>query len=135
MNLWERLLVLFGIHRRTGRRYYEMDDALHLALVKLADQENRPPEELQAELLSTALAQRLVAGDLVRRWESLSPREQDVTAMTCLEYTNRQMAARLGVSEETIKTHIRNALVKFNLHGKSELRMALREWDFSAWEK
>ena len=40
---------------------------------------------------------------------------------------NRQIAARLGVSEETVKTHVRNALVKFNLHGKGELRMALGE--------
>jgi len=47
---------------------------------------------------------------------------QEVTALTDRGYTNRQMAARLGVPEETVKTHVRNALVKFNLHGKGELR-------------
>ena len=26
-----------------------------------------------------------------------------------------------------------NALVKFDLHGKSELQMALAQWDFSEW--
>ena len=26
-----------------------------------------------------------------------------------------------------------SALVKFNLHGKSELRMKLEKWDFSQW--
>jgi hypothetical protein len=34
----------------------------------------------------------------------------------------------------TIKTHVTNALIKFDLHSKGELRLALDEWDFSAWE-
>jgi DNA-binding CsgD family transcriptional regulator len=72
-------------------------------------------------------------GELGKRWRSLSPLEQEVTALARLGYTNRQIGGRLGISEETVKTHVCNALVKFNLHGKAELRMALEEWDFSGW--
>jgi DNA-binding CsgD family transcriptional regulator len=43
------------------------------------------------------------------------------------------MAARLHISVETVKTHISNVLIKFNLHGKAELRQALSSWDFSEW--
>jgi DNA-binding CsgD family transcriptional regulator len=134
MELWESLLSRLGYRRCGGRRYFELDESLHTALMDLADQEQCPAQELQADLLAAALAQRKTHGEMYRRWQSLSPREQDVTALTCRGYTNRQIAARLGVSEETVKTHVRNALVKFNLHGKGELRMALGEWDFSKWE-
>jgi DNA-binding CsgD family transcriptional regulator len=131
---WESLLSRLGFRRAKGRRYFELDESLHTELMALAEREQRPAQQVQAELLATALAQRQTHGELYKRWQSLSPREQDVSALTCRGYTNRQMAARLGVAEETVKTHVRNALVKFNLHGKSELRMALGEWDFSEWE-
>jgi hypothetical protein len=29
---------------------------------------------------------------------------------------------------------MRNVLYKFKLHGKSELRQALSDWDFNAWK-
>jgi DNA-binding CsgD family transcriptional regulator len=134
MRLWERLLFLLGFSRRGRECLFELDERLHSALVDLAEQEKRPAEEVQADLLATAMAQRETNGDLWKRWQSLSPREQQVGALACLGFTNRQMAARLGVAEETVKTHIRNALVKFGLHGKGELRVLLREWDFSGWE-
>lgn len=134
MKLWESLFSRLGYRGAKGRRYFELDESLHTALVALAEQEQRPAQELQADLLRTALAQRQTHGELYERWQSLSPREQEVSALTCRGYTNRQMAARLGVAEETVKTHVRNALVKFNLHGKGELRVALGEWDFSEWE-
>jgi DNA-binding NarL/FixJ family response regulator len=132
---FEGLLARLGLKRAAGRRSFELDESLHTALVNLANQEQRPAEEVQADLLATALAQRQKYGEMWKRWRSLSPREQDVSALACLGYTNRQIAARLGISDETVKTHVRNALVKFNLHGKSELRMALEEWDFSEWDK
>ena len=72
---------------------------------------------------------------LVRCWDALSVREQEVTALSCLGYTNRQIAGRLGIAEETVKTHVKNALVKFGLHGKAELRRVLEGWDFSGWER
>jgi DNA-binding CsgD family transcriptional regulator len=134
IKLWESLFSRLGYRGAKGRRYFELDESLHTALVALAEREQRPAQEVQADLLATALAQRQTHGELYKRWQSLSPREQEVTALACRGYTNRQMAARLGVAEETVKTHVRNALVKFNLHGKGELRMALGAWDFSEWE-
>ena len=66
-------------------------------------------------------------------WESLSQREQEVTAFTCLGLTNRQIAARLSLSPETIKSHIRSVLKKFGLNSKDELRHILADWDFKGW--
>ena len=128
------MLFLLGIQRRMGGRLFALDEHLHSALEDLAEQEKRPAEDLQADLLATAMAHRHANGDLWKRWQLLSPREQQVGALACLGYTNRQMAARLGVAEATVKTHIKNMLLKFDLHGKVELRMMLGEWDFSEWE-
>lgn len=134
MKFLERFYFLLGIRRGAGSRLFELDETLHLALEDMAAQEQRPPRELQADLLMSGLAQRETSHNLWRRWQSLSPREQQAGALACLGYTNRQIAARLGVAEETVKTHIKNVLVKFNLHGKGELRVALHEWDFTGWE-
>lgn len=132
--LFTRFRALFRPLRRGRGRTYLLDADLLDALQELARREGRTPQELQADLLRRALAARLSDDDLGRCWESLSPREQQVTALACQGLTNRQAAARLGVSEETVKTHVKNALVKFGLHGKAELRVALADWDFSGWK-
>ena len=67
-------------------------------------------------------------------WEKLSPREREITAYTCLGYTNKQIAARLSISPETVKTHVRNVLFKFDVHSKAKLRVMLASWDFSSWK-
>lgn len=133
MSTLNRLLTLLGLKRDSGPRYFELDETLHTALTNLADQEQRPEEEIHADLLATALAQRYAHNELRQRWESLSPRERDVTALTCLGYTNRQIAAKLRVSPDTVKGYVRQVLIKFHLHSKDELRMLLSLWDFSKW--
>ena len=37
----------------------------------------------EADMIVTALEQRKTHGELYKRWQSLSPREQEVTALTC----------------------------------------------------
>jgi DNA-binding CsgD family transcriptional regulator len=132
---FEGLLARLGLKRDAGTRAFALDANLRSALVAQAEQEQRPTEELYADLLTTALAHRQTNAMLMDRWQTLSPRGQDVTALTCRGYTNRQIAARLGVSEETVKTHVKNALEKFKMHGKLEIQIALKEWDFSEWDK
>jgi DNA-binding CsgD family transcriptional regulator len=132
---FQDLFARLGLQRGERRRSFALEADLHAALLEQALREQRRPDELVAELLSSALAQRQGYDVLQERWQSLSPREQDVSAYTCLDCTNRQIAARMGISEETVKTHMQNVLVKFHLHGKSQLRMVLAQWDFSAWEK
>ncbi len=135
MAFWYRLLYRFGLRRDPGPRSYELDVALHTALEDLALREQRPANEVVSELVASGLDRRFSQEDLLQRWRSLSPREQDVSALACIGYTNRQIAARLGISPETVKTHLHNALIKFNLHSRSELHLLMAGWDFSAWER
>ena len=133
MELWDRFLALFRMLRGNGLRRYELRESLQAALEERADREKRPLDELQAQALAAGLAHLDTSERLKQRWEKLSAREKEVTALTCLGYTNRQIASMIGISPETVKTYMQKLLVKFNLHSKYELRMKLEEWDFSEW--
>ena len=136
MELWQRLLAFLRTMKpRPERRYFELDAPLQAALKERADREQRPLQQFQADLLAAGLANLQTSDELKHCWERLSGREQEVAALTCLGYTNRQMAARLGVSPGTVKGYMRQALVKFNAHSKEQLRLLLTQWDFSAWGK
>jgi DNA-binding NarL/FixJ family response regulator len=133
MQLWDRLLTFLGRKPGPAPHFFELDEPLHAALSERADRDQLPLEQVQAELLAAGLDRLRTSDGLKRRWEELSPREQEVTALTCLGYTNRQMAARLQLSPDTVKGYVRQALVKWHMHGKEELRLLLEQWDFSAW--
>ena len=51
--------------------------------------------------------------------------ERQVVLLTRRGLTNRQIAAALVISPETVKTHVRHALEKFGLSSKAELRLLL----------
>ena len=133
MSILKFLLNLIGRHPKSGPHYYEISESLQVTLSTLARHEGRSEHELFPDLLAAGLDQYRSIDELWPKWESLSPREQDIAALTCLGLTNRQIAGRLSLSPETIKTHIRNVLFKFNLNSKDELRHILAGWDFSGW--
>jgi DNA-binding NarL/FixJ family response regulator len=109
-------------------------ELLH-SLEQLAGDEQRGAAEVAAELLTSALLQRQAAGERpgLETWQSLSPREQQVGALACMGYTNRQIAASLVLSQETVKSHMRHVLHKFGVHNREELRQLLSGWDFAGW--
>jgi DNA-binding CsgD family transcriptional regulator len=114
-------------------RIMRLNSEIGSALRDFAEIDRRPMDEVAADLLAIAIARRRAAEINLRRWGELTPREQQVTALTCLNLTNAEIARRLVLSPETVKTHIRNVLAKFNLNSKEELRRLLSDWDFSAW--
>jgi DNA-binding CsgD family transcriptional regulator len=135
MNFLHALLRRLGLARAPAETFrFELDTPARAFLEDLARQEQRPAQQVAARLLHSALAERQQAEAGLRRWRALSPREQEVAALTCLGYTNRQIAARLGISPETVKTHLRNLLAKFGARTKAEMRARLADWDFSTWE-
>jgi DNA-binding NarL/FixJ family response regulator len=133
MKPWDRLFALLHLPPRSKPHSYELDTPLHTALVERAGRVHRPLKQVEAELLAAGLESLETYDGLKRRWESLSQREQEVTALTCRGYTNRQMAASLNLSTSTIKGYMRQALNKWHAHSKDELRVMLVQWDFSDW--
>lgn len=114
--------------------FVKLDDRLSLALTELAREEQEGVDDLGQDMLRFALKHRQAAAENLAIWESLTPREREVTALTCLGQTNKEIGRQLVISPATVKTHLRNAKRKFGLRSKLELRNALADWDFSDWE-
>jgi len=114
-------------------QFVKLDQSLSLALSLLAEEEQRPLNEVGQKMLSFALQHRQEASKSLQTWQSLTPREKEITALACLSYTNKEIANQLIISPATVKTHLRNAKRKFGLRSKLELRKVLSDWDFSQW--
>jgi two-component system NarL family response regulator len=67
--------------------------------------------------LPQAVAARL-ADRLVR--PSLTPRELDVLRLVSRGRTNKEMAAAMFISEETVKTHMKSLFQKLDVHDRAE---------------
>ncbi|MEP0807253.1 MAG: helix-turn-helix transcriptional regulator [Chloroflexota bacterium] len=137
MSIWDRFLYLIGLRPTPGPRTYRLavSDSLQVTLSTIAQDEGRPEHELIPELLNAGLTQYTSQERVWTKWETLSAREKDVVALVCLEYTNSQIAARLNISPDTVKARLANAFRKFGVHKRSDLRLLLAHWDFSAWER
>lgn len=65
-----------------------------------------------------------VVADAVRagsRPDVLSAREQDVVRLLARDYSTRQCAAALGLSEHTVNRHVANAMRKLGVHNRASL--------------
>ena len=137
MSIWDRLLYLMGKRPTPDPRTYhlELSESLQVSLSTLASDEGRPEHELIPELLNAGLTQYSSNERLWKKWESLSTREKEVAALVCLGHTNREIAARLNISPETVKDRLETALRKFHLTKRTELRVLLAHWDFGEFER
>jgi RNA polymerase sigma factor (sigma-70 family) len=59
--------------------------------------------------------------DLRQRFESLTPREQEVISMAVLGMLNKQIADQLGTAENTVKVHRSRAMEKMNAQSFADL--------------
>jgi DNA-binding NarL/FixJ family response regulator len=114
-------------------RGFAIDTQLQASLEDLAKRERRPLAAVANDLLQQALGERAAAEARLLPWWELTPRQQEVAALVCLGYTNQEIAVRLSISTETVKSHVRAVLQHFEVHSKVELRRRLAGWDFSAW--
>ena len=135
MSIWRKLLSVIGLRPISAPRKYKLSESMQVTLTTLSQHDGRPEDDLIQDLLAAGLTHYYSSDVLLQQWETLSPRERDVAALVCLGYTNKQIGVILSISPETVKTHLRNILIKFNLSSRSELRLSLAGWDFSAWEK
>ena len=130
----KKIFSAIGVRKEGGRKHvFELDELTFADVVHLAAEEDLDEKTLPSKLINSAIENRKADETLWQRWSTLSYREQQVVALTCLGMTNRQIAARLTISTETVKTHCRNAAVKLSLRGKSEMRRTFSNWDFTQW--
>ena len=84
----------------TGQQYVSP------ALLGRSVEEELPPEPDQTERLAC-----------------LTPRESEVLTLVADGCQNKEIAARLGLSENTVKLHLRNIISKLGVHNRTEAAM------------
>jgi FixJ family two-component response regulator len=71
--------------------------------------------------------ERVERSSLLRRWNSLTPREQEVFQYTVVGFLNKQAAAELGITENTFQVHRGRVMRKMEADSLADLvRMATR---------
>jgi len=134
MSIWRFIKKWrMGLRQNNKTHYFVLGNLPSLEFKSPAAQENR--KDLAVDSLAVSSSRDLQQDGLYPHWILLSPREQDVAALTCLRYTNPQIAARLGLSKETVKTYLQKAMIKLGVQTKADLRVMFANWDFSAWER
>jgi len=132
MTLWQQLQSTLE-RATTGRMAFPAGDDLLRSVETLSTREGYPLDEMILVLLEQAVSDRQRMDRSHRSWDALSPRERQVAALVCEGLTGRQIAGRLVLSPETIKTHVRHILRKFNISSRRDLRRLLADWDLSLW--
>jgi DNA-binding NarL/FixJ family response regulator len=57
----------------------------------------------------------------------LSPREREIVGLVLMAHTNKEIAARLVLSERTVETHVRSILAKLGCANRTELLARRKE--------
>ncbi len=134
MSIWQffKRWRAGSLRKKKEKRYsFTPGDLFDLELIKAAIREKLR----QNEWHSDSRPEYQNVDEHYQFWIKLSPREQDVTALTCLKYTNAQIAARLGLSIETVRSYLDNAINKLGIQTKADLRVFFAGWDFGEWER
>lgn len=139
MNFWQFLWHnfthffrrLFGYPEDGDHLIFPLETGVVRSLQDLAEQQQRPEDQVAADLLQYALSQYDTREYLLARWGMLTEREQQVALLIFQGYTDRQISAHLHIAYETARSHVRHVLNKFGVRRKSDLRYYLTGLDFN----
>jgi DNA-binding CsgD family transcriptional regulator len=120
-------------NKNTTYQFNFLGTILELQPTSSATQEKRKQKEQASDSQAVSQPDEPINDPVYQRWIALSYREQQIIALTCLSYTNPQIASCLYLSINTIKTHLERILFKFGLRSKADLRVVFANWDFSEW--
>ena len=117
----------------SSSRVFLKDVDMVMQIKKVAEQQGRSENDIFQDMLRAGMDSFAVHEDAVKRWNSLTRREQEVVALVCLGQRNYEIADILSIEPGTVKAHLQNIFTKYDLRSRRELRLALRTWDFASW--
>ncbi len=117
---------------RRDRRLFARDEGLVSRVREIAASQQRGEQEVYNDIITSGMRVLQDKDKYEEIWASLSQREQQVAALTCLGYRSYEIAGALGISYETVRTHSKHIYAKFGLN-RQALRVALKNWNFEEW--
>ena len=133
-SLGARLRHLLTRSKDQPRLQVEVGPELFAHLRRAARLRRSSPQALARDLLVRGLAQETLRVHTEAVLNALTPRETEVLWRAARGHTNRQIAAALVVSPETVKTHVRNILLKLGLRSKTDLRLLMLDLGLRWWQ-
>jgi DNA-binding CsgD family transcriptional regulator len=112
----------------------ELEPELFARLRRAARARRSSPQALARDLLARGLKQEALKAHAESVLGSLTPREAEVLWRAAYGHTNRKIADALVISPETVKTHVRNILLKLSLHSKADLRLLMLDLGLRWWQ-
>jgi DNA-binding CsgD family transcriptional regulator len=67
--------------------------------------------------------------DEVRRRFDLSPRQAEVATLLARRYSDKEIAARLGISRHTARRHVELVMMRLRVHSRAEVGELLGQFD------
>lgn len=58
---------------------------------------------------------------------NLSPRELELAHLVAAGYSNTEIAAKLKISHQTVKNHVRSVFAKLSVHNRVQVTLKLSE--------
>ena len=98
----------------------------------MAKLEGLTPNELVARIIRDTIQEHRDSESLSGRWGEADAAPAGDRHPDRPELTNTQIAARLGISEATVKTHQTHIMERLNLRSRYSLRQALEGFDVTA---
>ncbi|HSF83851.1 MAG TPA: LuxR C-terminal-related transcriptional regulator [Anaerolineales bacterium] len=80
-----------------------------------------------------AVAERAGMQKLLRRWDSLTPRQRQVAALVAKGATSRGISTQLGITPGTVRSHVSNVMHKLDVKNRGDLRRELAPLDTREW--
>ncbi len=96
--------------RPTQARRYPLDSSRLDDIAIQSEAEMLSPESQAGAWQTSRIFHPEQPYDVAQRWTMLSQREQEVAVLICLGLTNREIAEKLFISPDTVKSHIKNIL-------------------------
>jgi DNA-binding NarL/FixJ family response regulator len=117
----DTMLAAFSAGARGFMLKESAASAFRWAIRVVADSGTFVDPKVAAKLVSVAAAERHLSAP-----HGVSPHEMRVLRYLPRGYTNRQIAEKLGISEQTVKTHVRRGLRKLGVSDRVQAAALLR---------
>lgn len=114
----EAIQVASKLHSK--QLFYDLPDGIESLLSKLKSQYAAPLDPKSAALVGELLNEIKTTTETGLSQLGLSHREQQLIPLLMKSKSNKEISSELGISENTVKFHLKNLFVKINVKSRNE---------------